>query len=65
MSRAVLITGASSGIGEALAHEFARRGYRLAVLARRVAALQELEIALRAAGSPQVVVHAWPTIGQR
>ena len=58
MSRAVLITGASSGIGEALAYEFARRGYRLAVLARRVAALQELEIALRAAGSPQVVVHA-------
>jgi len=58
MSRSVLITGASSGIGEALAHEFARRGYRLAVLARRVAALQELEIALRAAGSPQVVVHA-------
>lgn len=58
MSRAILITGASSGIGEALAREFARRGYRLALLARRVTALQELEIALRAAGSPQVVVHA-------
>jgi len=58
MSRALLITGASSGIGEALAREFARRGYRLALLARRVAVLQELEPALRALGSPQVVVHA-------
>ncbi len=58
MSRAILITGASSGIGEALAREFAARGYRLALLARRVGALQELEMALRAAGSPQVVVHA-------
>jgi len=58
MSRALLITGASSGIGEALAREFARRGYRLALLARRVPVLQELEPALRALGSPQVVVHA-------
>jgi short-subunit dehydrogenase len=42
MSRAALITGASSGIGHGLAHEFARRGYELGLCARRGDALQEL-----------------------
>lgn len=38
----VLITGASSGIGEALAREFARRGARLGLVARRIEKLQSL-----------------------
>jgi NAD(P)-dependent dehydrogenase (short-subunit alcohol dehydrogenase family) len=58
MSRTVLITGASSGIGEALARELARRGYRLALLARRIEVLEALAMELRSAGSPEVVTAA-------
>ncbi|MFN3495232.1 MAG: SDR family NAD(P)-dependent oxidoreductase, partial [Hydrogenophaga sp.] len=36
----VFITGASSGIGQALAARFARAGYRLALVARRTAETQ-------------------------
>ena len=41
MQRAI-ITGASSGIGEAMAREFSRRGYTLALLARRADLLDKL-----------------------
>ena len=37
MSRLVFITGASSGIGQALALRFYQAGYRLALVARRTA----------------------------
>jgi short-subunit dehydrogenase len=36
----VFITGASSGIGQALAADYARRGWRLALVARRVAEVE-------------------------
>lgn len=47
---AVLITGASSGIGAGLAREFVRRGQRVALVARRVEQLEALAAELRQAG---------------
>lgn len=48
MSKTILITGASSGLGAAMAREFAQKGYNLAICARRLERLeslkQELEI---------------------
>jgi len=56
--RTILITGASSGIGAGLALEFARRGYGVAIAARRVDRLEALAPRLRAAGASKVVLLA-------
>lgn len=56
MTMTVLITGASSGIGEGLAREYAQRGARLALVARRLDRLEALAAQLRAAGT-EVSVH--------
>ena len=48
MNKTVLITGASSGIGRALAFEFAARGYHLGLAARRLELLETLRDELRA-----------------
>ncbi|MEC9296313.1 MAG: SDR family NAD(P)-dependent oxidoreductase [SAR324 cluster bacterium] len=42
MPKSILITGASSGIGRALAFEFSRRGYALGLCARRLELLESL-----------------------
>ena len=42
MAKSILITGASSGIGKAVAFEMAKRGYSLALTARRQAELEDI-----------------------
>jgi len=52
----VLVTGASSGVGLATAHELARRGHRLALLARGEEPLQRAAQECRALGAEDVTV---------
>ncbi len=53
-----LITGASSGIGEATARSLAQRGATVALAARRVDRLQKLAEELEAAGGRTLVIEA-------
>ncbi len=53
--KAALVTGASRGLGRALARELASRGARVALVARGEAALEEAAAGIRAAGG---VAHA-------
>jgi short-subunit dehydrogenase len=56
--RTILITGASAGIGEALAQVLAGQGHRLALTARRADRLDEVAGALRSLGSEVLTVPA-------
>ncbi|KAK4256919.1 hypothetical protein QN277_006580 [Acacia crassicarpa] len=54
--KVVLITGASSGIGEELAYEYARRGARLALVARREDRLRSVLDKALQLGSPDAII---------
>lgn len=56
--KSVFITGASSGLGRQMAIEFSRRGYRLALTARRLDALKALQSELEKKGAGRVFVAA-------
>lgn len=55
VNKVVVITGASSGIGLACAHEFGRRGASVALAARNINELEKIQSELRQLGYPCLI----------
>jgi len=58
VSRVIMITGASAGIGRATAHAFAQEGARLGLLARSAKALEETKQEVESVGGQALVCVA-------
>ena len=58
MSKSIFITGASSGIGKALAFELAQQGYRLGLAARSAGKLEEIKAEILA-NKPEAEVRVY------
>ena len=56
MSEIVVVTGASGGVGRAIAHAFAKRGAQVALLARGEPALQDVKAEVEELGGRALVV---------
>ncbi|UCD40701.1 MAG: SDR family oxidoreductase [Chloroflexota bacterium] len=54
----IIVTGASSGIGAAVAKLFASEGYRVSMGARRIERLQALSTEIKSAGGESIAVQA-------
>jgi len=54
--KTVMVTGASSGIGEALAREFAAKGYNVILAARRAEKLQKIVAEITSTGGSAIAV---------
>ena len=57
MSKTLLITGASAGLGAAIARHAAARGHRLLLTARRAEALQQVADSCHQAGAAEVTTY--------
>jgi len=65
MNKTVLITGATSGIGKACAHHFAREKYRVIITGRRDDRLKELKVALESNFGAEVYMLAFDVRNQK
>ncbi len=56
--KVMMITGATKGLGRALAFHFARKGWKLAICARNGELLKETEAALKGLGTEVIAISA-------